>query len=840
MGSRTYATLDPNQLSAAGELELSGLVVTADSSAALGQSRSTLALSTGSWYVESLFYGEGDLGSNCRIGIGTSAAVLSNVIGSDIASYAYRLDTGQVYNNGAVVATFSGASKGDIVSLAVGLDESTPSLYFYINGAGIGSVAIEPADYYIFAAVQSSVAYEMRAFVNFGQRLPEKSTPTGFTAGWYTEAADPDTLRIASQSYTTTNSDDPANTFYDGRFPESFSLATTRSITVWPWGRSGGSRAGVTGLQIIDPDRSFDVLLSDDYRDQNVTIRLLDEGDSFADAVVVASAIFDGVSGDDNGKSIRLRDKLSKMDTPLQRRLFLPNAADSAANQPIPVILGTARNVDPVLYDEFNLAYAVHDDRVNSIVVVRDKADPLDPTGSPEDWSYNETSSGFLLNVAPQGKLTADVSTTGGISSTVVDMLGGDGNPFTFAGSPGELQNWTTNSGTNSGEPYGTTDSELIYALMFTGPSGPAAVSPYMLAGVTLVPGSTYRLRVTIGSISYHGGARGSSLRVGHSASSDELGWITSAGEFTLTFVAAGTDLYLTAQQDAAGGDGLRRELRVDSVTLEDVTATIVTDFDATIAGITLAEYAQEVIENRAGFTAADWDVDSAIAVDVGAYDCGIYARNPITCRQALDAIIDSYTGFWFQDRRGVIKFGRLFAPGGPDDSPTPDADWTFTAGDILSDVTVELDTAKGLSNSIACRRNWSVFGDSDFVTDTVDVPLALRAKLSREYQFTRVSAVNLAECYQHALVAAPIPSLIDDPEDAQIEIDRVCSIYSVKRYFYTFTVAMTSRNEFTMEPGQTVHLTYDAATLDSGKRLMVAEVEADAFRGTVRVRAWG
>ena len=818
-----FATFDATTIGPSLELELSSLVVVPiATSNNQRNARSTLGKSTGRWYVEATFYGQDDLDTlPVAVGVLPAAASASEDVGKAAGSVGYRPGTGVIRAADSTVETVQVAVAGDVIGIDFDLDSSPRVVTFYVNGARVSSdIPLTDPGVYRVAMTVGGAAEGIRGFINFGQRSFERPV-AGANLGLYDQSAAPAVARFASETFITDTTDTPASTTYFGRLSESFDTYTERGATFWPWGQSGGTNS-IGDVEVINNDGALDGLLNG-YRDQPIRMLRVLQGQAYASAVEFASGIVSQVDAvGENRLSIKVRSKVDRLSVPLQRRLFLPSTSENAANTPWPVLLGTARNIPAILYDQPNLALAVSDRPVQSVVVVRDQADPLDPSGSPSDWFYTPDQSGFFLEFDPFGKITADASSTGGSGSDPTpDALAGVGNPFVWGST---LVGW-------GDVTYATVDEPAGGGLRIVG-DWPSSSWAAVLNALTI--GQSYRWRATVTRYEYTPplGFNAGFLITYGPLITPVYGQISGVGEATGTFIATTDDIYIAVNNS----DNAPKLIEITSFTVEPTQAVDPASLDDPIVGINLADYAQEIIENRAELLSSDWDRPSAEAI--GTYDLGAWFGTPTTCLQALDTVIDSHTAAFFEDRLGKIKFFRLLDPDN-DESPPSAAVFDFTENDIIGDLEVKVDRGVGLSNQMACRRNWSVFTEGEFVTDYVAVPVNLRRRFSREYQFTRQSSTNLASVYRHATQANPVPSAIDDPNDAQFEIDRISALYATERRDYTFTVG-ANNGEFEIEPGDIVTMTIARFGLDSGKRLLVYKVRASFFGNTVTINAWG
>ncbi|MEW5833660.1 MAG: SPRY domain-containing protein [Pseudomonadota bacterium] len=424
-----YAIFAATALGADLELEQSGTVLTVNAVADVNRAaRAIYPEQVGRWYAELMVYGAGDLLAS--IGVATSAASLASYVGGDASGYGYRLDLGEVHNAGASVASVAAAAKGDIIGVLLDLTTSQPTVTYYRNGQLLRVQDLPSTGPWMLAvSLGGSEAYGLRCFINSGQRAFEFA-PSGVD-GWYEPPAGIRGLRLASEDWISAPTDAVPNARFAGLLDGSAAeLRAVRALDFWPWRR--GVKAGALQLSLLDPDGTFDQLLASDVRDLPVLIGEVQRGQTYADRVSRYNAVIDSVSAtDDLTVKITCRDPLVLLDVPLQRRLIRPDADTSAANQPVPILLGACRNVDPVLTSATGLSYLVSDAPILGIGFARDRGYPLSPT--TPDFTLNPTKTALVLAASPQGKVTVDASSVGGdqLPTLANDILGGAGTPFT-------------------------------------------------------------------------------------------------------------------------------------------------------------------------------------------------------------------------------------------------------------------------------------------------------------------------------------------------------------------------------------------------------------------------
>jgi hypothetical protein len=164
-----YCTLNPLDKESSITLANGNLDVTA--SGTWVSVRSTFGMTSGKWYWETTFNG-----FQIMIGIGTSAATLSNYIGADTNGWAYYFG-GQKYTNSTGTAYGASYTTGDIIGIA--FDADAGSLTFYKNGTsqGVAFTGLTSGPYFPALGLNSATPN-----INFGQRPFAYTAPSGFKA----------------------------------------------------------------------------------------------------------------------------------------------------------------------------------------------------------------------------------------------------------------------------------------------------------------------------------------------------------------------------------------------------------------------------------------------------------------------------------------------------------------------------------------------------------------------------------------------------------------------------------------------------------------------------------
>lgn len=697
--------------------------------------------------------------------------------------------------------------------------------------------------------------------------------------GWYitnTDGLATLYLSIVDEGYTTQSTDDPSSKFHRPRIKNAESFSIRREASFWPWG-GGSSMAAFGSLQIDNYDGLFDELLSADLRDATVIFHLPDAAafggaTSISSLQPIATAVLDNVSSDNEDTiTLSLKDTLARLDRPLPCRYNPPFVDSNAANRMIPITLGACRNVEPLLIDEANRIYQLADAPITNIAAMRDKGAPLDPNADPPQHTPALDASGAQLDVLPEGKLTCDISSEGAqvVIPGAVDVLAGGG----------ILDDWPVALDPPTGWSYGPS---AVITRMGTANSysqdyvaNIQSSQVYNTSGSTgrymrfdtqvLEAGRTYRIKFNLQRWS---GSR-SPLATGFMLRSDITGGIGGPGSisggiplqapsfgvqpFTFTYtVPAGSDRYIYA---IVVGDPAYSPVYIGFSGLEVEELGEFTEYP--ITGIPLAGYMTEIVKNRAGEDSAIWSASDLIAIDAATgYLFGVHYETQPNILEALIAPLDSFCAAMSTDADGVIRFPRLIDP--RDGAIVADFDQT----NVLHGIRVDVDSAKELTTLIGARRNWSIFGDSDFVTDKITVPQDVRERYKRASQYQQTASVTPAGQYDHARGAPVFDSVLDDPDDAQTEIDRVVALYAPKihpdgfvhngkRQFVTFTAlwddqaavgATVQTAVRDLRIGDVVSLTYpgngETPRFDS-TRLFVSGVELFPYAQRLRITGW-
>lgn len=228
------------------------------------------------------------------------------------------------------------------------------------------------------------------------------------------------------------------------------------------------------------------------------------------------------------------------------------------------------------------------------------------------------------------------------------------------------------------------------------------------------------------------------------------------------------------------------------------------------------------------------WSSADAAAIDTatGYAGIGFFSESSVSARSATDAMLASYGAAYWKAPDGNLRFVRLIDP------DTATAALTLDAASLGEDLLRVPDLAPNLTRRMGYRPNGAPMSAGDFVTDLVDVPVQRRQELMGLYRGLVYSAKPLASRYVAADRRDAMISFFWRQEDAQAEIDRICGLYAVDRYFYRWNIV--GQPALTVLPGQVVRVVYPGHGFETGRNLFVAGVQQNRSTGRLSLRLWG
>lgn len=731
------------------------------------------------------------------------------------------------------------------------------------------------------------------------------------TRGWFvlnTENVPIIYLSIVDEGITTHPSDTPANVQFRPRIKNMMGFSVKRAPKVWVWGDTSVQAAAFGKLVIDNYDGAFDFFMLNDLRDAQIIMQLppalmLGGAATMASAPIVATAILDDSSMDSEDEiTVTLKDTIARLDRPLLMPFNPPFVDSGAARRMMPLSLGALRNLPPQLIDTPNRIFRLGDTAMSNVTAARDKGAPLDVHASPPQYAPALNGAGICPQVMPVGVFTVDCSSEGAQAQIpgIADILNGVGRlrSTTNPGPDGPgVNTWTGTASPSTTPPSGWSYDNLAngtisrlsfangmdqdWAMMLStsvpftpGTTGQQGISAH-LASNCFVPGQTYRISINVRSVYIPAGARGG-LILRTDLGAGMAGAISGGYQDQSAIIAPNPNGAPYSFIWQCPNDNVARSLYVimsgdthfatpcqaqwDNVTIE----LLGTYTELPLVGISIGKYFQEILALRAGESTSVWNAADLTALQAATVDqtrgttgyvFGNHYEDQPNILTALRDPLDSYGATLFTDNLGILRVARIIDPTDPL-GPAIVAD--FDSTNVQRPISIRSDRAIGLTTLIGARRNWKVFNPTDFVTDFTLVPADVRYRYEQLSQYQLLANVNPAGQYSFAQGAGVFDSLLDDPIDAQNEINRIIALYAPKVYsdgtvfngrrrFVTFTVFFddvtqvgvnTKTNAATLKFGDIIKLTYLRHGFNN-TRLMVAATEIFPFAQKIVITGW-
>lgn len=252
--------------------------------------------------------------------------------------------------------------------------------------------------------------------------------------------------RVATEFYYSQPSDEDGVLEYAGRITGKPSLREVLGCV--EWGRKSGVVLG--DITITNADLGVSHWVDYDFRDCSCILRVVDNGASLASSSQVQRCIIDDVQRDGQNLVVKLKGTETLLEVPIQKVLY--DSVTAAENtemigNPLPIIIGRARQVEPTLTSTQDLSYQVADVLVGVDEVYSGGSIANNPTESPNDYTVTDTS--FVMEVTPSARITCDASAR---NVPTIDIAS---NFYLDAEWSGEdLVNWTIDGGAGAGATY--------------------------------------------------------------------------------------------------------------------------------------------------------------------------------------------------------------------------------------------------------------------------------------------------------------------------------------------------------------------------------------------------
>lgn len=207
-------------------------------------------------------------------------------------------------------------------------------------------------------------------------------------------------LYLSNYNYATTAADIPSNTSYLGILKTAVEFTETLSL-------DGNATLSYGDISIDNTNGEYDNWLQYIWTNKSINIYVGDVSFPRNNFTLIFSGVVAGVSSSDyNSINIQLRDKLEKLNDAFSDVLLGSYGTKGTLNPNkdvlIPITLGEAFNVTPLLIDDSILQYKVHTGPIESIIEVRDN-------GVPVNFEANLTTATFTLTRQPIGTITCSV-----------------------------------------------------------------------------------------------------------------------------------------------------------------------------------------------------------------------------------------------------------------------------------------------------------------------------------------------------------------------------------------------------------------------------------------------
>lgn len=612
--------------------------------------------------------------------------------------------------------------------------------------------------------------------------------------------------------------DDHAGVVADVRIVSRVSYDRRASVRFWSRSRS---RPGVGSIDLAALDGALDWLLWGDVRDRRVDIYLGTDDAPLDQLVRVATAVVDSVETDGHGViRLVLADTAAVLDRPITGRLY---ASGPMAGQAAPFALGTCRSVPLLQPDPPQLVYDVHDDAAASVSLVRDQGVELD---EGDDWvqpDYDVAPHHVELLQAPVGRLVADIAGAELAREYVLDEVDGDlSAPWGGPTPPG----WTV---TAIGGPTVTEVSGVGARIFYPGPS-------FTVSARLTAPGSLPADPVIVEVDVVETVAGAVELWEDAGLSSARLIRMLAPGPNVMTVERQGTGvLSLVA---VLGADA-----RMDMTIARMVVYRRVVVPGGGSATSSLRGALEYLLLDRGGWPAELVDWASVDAIDALGYSYGYWTAQPVAVTEILDALADSWCGWWTIDRLGRVRLGALEL----DDDAEPVL--RLSDADLLDDVDIVRDWAPGLARVVLGGRNWHVHGPSELAGavqgTVVGVELQQRYAIRREGLAlpSWIAAAATRAGYRRDGRREDEPgmaTLLQDAEAVEAVAEYATQLYQRPRHWVRMSVAIEAAAAAALEPGDVIEMSSDRYWSGEVRRLTVIEVRGEIGRSRVDLVCWG
>ena len=606
----------------------------------------------------------------------------------------------------------------------------------------------------------------------------------------------------ATELYCTRNADTPGNTLFSGRLVDAI---YERAVSFPVWDRAGGGQA-ISYLELVNIDGALDSWLSEAWKDVRVTLKIVERRAAYSTAVQVGVCVVERIEAPSNDR-VRLvcRSVFERLEKTITTSYLSTVTNEAAQSNAKPLTFGEVRWLDPVNSTLNNSAstqrgvYDVADDYFEGIVELRQRGalqdastTPLVTNASPQYFEVQQEGFGFLLREQSY-RLAGHIR---GQLRRVTQMF--------VADTLTTLTGWTVSV---AGGSSITLVSSGIVDLV--GDNDTCRLSQTL----TTVAGAVYQIEVVIDNTTN-----------------------------------SGLDLY--------AGTSLRR---VEDITTRTICASFVASGSSTVVGVDIPTsrnataritrlrcYACERIDTlteiirfagvtRGTLSTGDIDLTALEAIDEATdYQIGFHSNGgEVRGIDLVSLAAQSFGVAIFQDANGKLAPVQIA-------EPAVTADFELDELSIL-EISYEADEAPGLSTRMYWGRNYAPHSADDTagLTPTTTTIAQLVADLKNEVK-TVTTAKTLHAVYAEAATREPLNSLLSRESGAQLEIDRICSLYGTPRAFYSVKAFVEAGSTYTIEPGKTVKVTHSRYGLSAGVNLLCIAARSDFLGNAIDLVLWG
>ncbi|MEO7916320.1 MAG: hypothetical protein ABIR16_01650 [Dokdonella sp.] len=810
--SKAYATLNPADKYSSITLSGGNLIATRGAGGVTyGIVRGTVALIGRSTYWET----QRNSGT-ARAGICTSAQSLTGTLGTGTTNVAGPDASGNCVYNGVTTATVGAVSTSDIIGHWY---DAGSGLYRVRKNNGAWQTVNAKADSSRvgwFPCIQLNASSAMR--IGFGSAFTY-AAPAGVSIGVFTQA-DPATTTVyfSSDKFNTFAADTPSNTHYFARIKGGSDVVISRSVRSWLHGSNTSSSRGT--LTVLNGDRRLDAWNDYVWRDAKYTIYAGYEGDARSAFTVWAAGVIDDLSWDNEGNLIlALADPLARLERSIQTALYPDDAANAQiANTGKPIALGRPLYCQGVLLSTATtgplaFAYDVHDDAVQFIASVYDKGDVF--AAPPTDWDYLPARTGAKLVNLPDNPVVINPQ---GAMESGTDYLATIGSFIgIWTGSPSTPPGWS--QGASSGGVAGLVTNALPGARYQSNGAGIASLNTL----VGFLPGVTEVVRIDVMFTAWSSGQLSVRLTNFGASFQDVVFAPSGPGMMTIVVTRPAAQTAVQPFSNFTACDYTVGSIRITPVTLIE----------------RLPAWIKYLCVTKGPLTTGDLDTTAINALDAAApYRLAKYISSGEQIKDVLAQTMDSFCGWITTNRMGQITVGRM-------QRPTAAPTLILDKSNIRS-IRPSIDLAKGFTTRLAGRFNNRVHSDSEIVTSATP---ALRAELSAEWGSIKtaypalsvlttdpnnlMSRVKITD--KHAESAPPQPTLLQEPDDLQAEINRVADMrIAGDSMFVEIQADLDAATADALELGIAASVTYPIQQFDSPRTGVLLDAEVAFHRRSV------